>query len=200
MELEGLRLAVEHAARLSYPSTTVVCVPCEDGRSLLLVPGFLASDRMLGTLFLWQRRRGYWPGFAGAAWEVRQAALICALHQLALVQKTGSTADRPGEPRYATYGTAGSRPRPASWRRSGPSWRRCGAPGWGKSRVAAQAACSDRDQARPWRFCPSSSLDRGASLSANQRRMELGDRRADLRRQLVDAVLRGNKTATASLR
>ena len=30
--------------------------------------------------------------------------------------------------------------------------------------------------------------------------MELGDRRTDLRRQLVDAVLRGNKTATASLR
>jgi len=30
--------------------------------------------------------------------------------------------------------------------------------------------------------------------------MELGDRRTDLRRQLVDAVLRGNQTATASLR
>jgi uncharacterized protein YhfF len=30
--------------------------------------------------------------------------------------------------------------------------------------------------------------------------MELGDRRTDLRRQLADAVLRGNKTATASLR
>ena len=30
--------------------------------------------------------------------------------------------------------------------------------------------------------------------------MELGHRRTDLRRQLVDAVLRGDKTATASLR
>jgi len=30
--------------------------------------------------------------------------------------------------------------------------------------------------------------------------MELGYRRTDLRRQLVEAVLRGNKTATASLR
>lgn len=37
-------------------------------------------------------------------------------------------------------------------------------------------------------------------MSANQRRMELGYRRTDLRRQLVEAVLRGEKTATASLR
>ena len=37
-------------------------------------------------------------------------------------------------------------------------------------------------------------------MSANQRRMELGYRRTDLRLQLVGAVLRGEKTATASLR
>src|SRR5215469_8527112 len=43
-------------------------------------------------------------------------------------------------------------------------------------------------------------LGMGEPLSANQRRMELGYRRTDLRRQLVDAVLRGDKTATAGLR
>jgi uncharacterized protein YhfF len=37
-------------------------------------------------------------------------------------------------------------------------------------------------------------------MSANQRWMELGYRRTDLRRQLVDAVLCGDKTATTSLR
>jgi len=37
-------------------------------------------------------------------------------------------------------------------------------------------------------------------MSANQRWMELGYRRTDLRRQLVEAVLCGDKTATASLR
>lgn len=37
-------------------------------------------------------------------------------------------------------------------------------------------------------------------MSANQRRMELGYRRTDLRRHLVEAVLCGEKTATASLR
>ena len=37
-------------------------------------------------------------------------------------------------------------------------------------------------------------------MSANQRRMELGYRRTNLRRQLVEAVLRGDKTATAGLR
>jgi len=37
-------------------------------------------------------------------------------------------------------------------------------------------------------------------MSAEQRRMELGYSRTDLRRQLVEAVLRGDKTATASLR
>jgi uncharacterized protein YhfF len=37
-------------------------------------------------------------------------------------------------------------------------------------------------------------------MSANHRRMELGHSRTDLRRQLTEAVLRGDKTATASLR
>jgi uncharacterized protein YhfF len=37
-------------------------------------------------------------------------------------------------------------------------------------------------------------------LSANQRRLELGQTRTDLRRKLVEAVLRGDKTATSSLR
>jgi uncharacterized protein YhfF len=37
-------------------------------------------------------------------------------------------------------------------------------------------------------------------LSANQRRLELGYARTDLRRKLVEAVLRGDKTATSSLR
>ncbi len=37
-------------------------------------------------------------------------------------------------------------------------------------------------------------------LSENRRRLELGHPRTDLRRQLVEAVLRGDKTATASLR
>ena len=37
-------------------------------------------------------------------------------------------------------------------------------------------------------------------MSTNHRRMELGHRRTDLRRRLAEAVLRGEKTATASLR
>lgn len=37
-------------------------------------------------------------------------------------------------------------------------------------------------------------------MSENQRRLELGYRRTKLRRQLVEAVLCGKKTATASLR
>ncbi len=37
-------------------------------------------------------------------------------------------------------------------------------------------------------------------MSANQRRLRLGRARTDLRRTLVDAVLRGDKTATSSLR
>jgi len=37
-------------------------------------------------------------------------------------------------------------------------------------------------------------------LSANRRRLELGNVRTDLRRKLVEAVLRGDKTATTSLR
>ena len=37
-------------------------------------------------------------------------------------------------------------------------------------------------------------------MSVNHRRMELGYRRTELRRQLVEAVLRGDKTGTASLR
>jgi uncharacterized protein YhfF len=37
-------------------------------------------------------------------------------------------------------------------------------------------------------------------VNANRRRLELGYARTDLRRQLVAAVLRGDKTATASLR
>lgn len=37
-------------------------------------------------------------------------------------------------------------------------------------------------------------------MSTNRRRLELGNARTDLRRTLVEAVLRGDKTATASLR
>ena len=37
-------------------------------------------------------------------------------------------------------------------------------------------------------------------MNTSHRRMELGYRRTDLRRQLVEAVLRGDKTATSGLR
>jgi hypothetical protein len=91
VELEDPRLAAEYAALLSHPVLDGSDMPCADGRPMLLVPGFLASDWTLGILFLRLRRhdlarvRRHRP-------EVHQVALIYSPVLLALVQ----TADRGG--------------------------------------------------------------------------------------------------------
>lgn len=56
----------------------------------------------------------------------KQVALIYSLVLLALAQRTGSTADRPAEPRTVTYRTAGSRPWQGAEARSGPAGRGLG--------------------------------------------------------------------------
>jgi pimeloyl-ACP methyl ester carboxylesterase len=78
MELEGFRLAAEYAALLGHPVFSGRGVPRAAGRPVLLVPGFLASDWTLGTLFLWLRRRGYRPEFAGIAWNVQPSEVLMA--------------------------------------------------------------------------------------------------------------------------
>jgi len=50
----------------------------------------------------------------------QQAAPRDSLVLLALVEKTGSTADRRGKPRYVDVLDYGLRPRPRIWRRSRP--------------------------------------------------------------------------------
>jgi len=78
MELEGFRLAAEYRALLRHPVLVDRREPRADGRPVLLVPGFLASDWTLGTLFLWLRRRGCRPGFAGIAWNVQPSEVLMA--------------------------------------------------------------------------------------------------------------------------
>jgi hypothetical protein len=63
----------------------------------------------------------------------KQVALIYSLVLLALVQKTGSTADRPGEPRYRDVRDRWLACTAEELEESGRGWRRCGAPGWGVS-------------------------------------------------------------------
>ncbi len=48
----------------------------------------------------WDHGSGWMPPIPMVALNDKQVALIYSLVLLALVQKTGSTADRPGEPRY----------------------------------------------------------------------------------------------------
>jgi triacylglycerol lipase len=80
MELEGLRLAAEYAALVRSPVFHGRGVPRGDGRPVLLIPGFLASDWTLATLFLWLHGRGCSPAFAGIAWNVRPSeALVVRL-------------------------------------------------------------------------------------------------------------------------
>lgn len=65
-----------------------------DGRPVLLVPGFLASDWTLATLFLWLRGRGYCPGFAGIAWNVRASEV----HLVRLAHRLQAFAAQHGRP------------------------------------------------------------------------------------------------------
>lgn len=58
MWLEG-RIATEYVALLRDPIFRLQGVPPGRGRSVLLIPGFLAGDWSLGTLRGWLRRAGY---------------------------------------------------------------------------------------------------------------------------------------------
>jgi pimeloyl-ACP methyl ester carboxylesterase len=55
------RVAVEYAALLRDPVLRGESVPRGDGRSVLLIPGFLAGDPSLGTMARWLRDLGYRP-------------------------------------------------------------------------------------------------------------------------------------------
>jgi triacylglycerol lipase len=55
------RIAIEYAALLRDPVLHGRGVEPGDGRSVLLIPGFLAGDPSLGTMARWLRDRGYRP-------------------------------------------------------------------------------------------------------------------------------------------
>ncbi|MGH7762798.1 MAG: esterase/lipase family protein [Candidatus Dormibacteraceae bacterium] len=53
-------------------------VPHGDGRPVLLVPGFLSGDWLMGTLHGWLERVGYQPHFSGIVFNVRESEHMLA--------------------------------------------------------------------------------------------------------------------------
>jgi pimeloyl-ACP methyl ester carboxylesterase len=63
--LREIRWQLDAARLLAHPVLRGRGVPLGDGRSVLLLPGFLAGDYTLATMALWLRRIGYRPQGAG---------------------------------------------------------------------------------------------------------------------------------------
>jgi triacylglycerol lipase len=63
--LGELRWQLDAARLLAHPVLRGRGIPRGDGRSVLLLPGFLAGDYTLATLGIWLRRIGYRPRRAG---------------------------------------------------------------------------------------------------------------------------------------
>jgi triacylglycerol lipase len=64
------RVSLEYLRLMRDPVFRGVDIPPGLGRPVLLVPGFLAGDWTLHTLFQWLRRAGYNPQAAGVAFNV----------------------------------------------------------------------------------------------------------------------------------
>jgi hypothetical protein len=77
----------------------------------------------------WDHGPGWMRPIPMVALNDHQVALIYSLVLLALVQKTGSTADRHGQPRYSDVRHRWLVATAEELRRFGPGWRRCGARG-----------------------------------------------------------------------
>jgi pimeloyl-ACP methyl ester carboxylesterase len=63
--LRELRWQLDAARLLAHPVLRGRGIPRGDGRSVLLLPGFLAGDYTLATLAVWLRRIGYRPRRVG---------------------------------------------------------------------------------------------------------------------------------------
>jgi triacylglycerol lipase len=63
--IRELRWQLDAARLLAHPVLRGKGIPRGDGRSVLLLPGFLAGDYTLATLALWLRRIGYRPRRVG---------------------------------------------------------------------------------------------------------------------------------------
>jgi triacylglycerol lipase len=65
------------ALRMS-PVYRGVGVPHGDGSAVVLIPGFLSSDRYLGDMFSWLRRIGYQPYMSGMGRNAECPHILCA--------------------------------------------------------------------------------------------------------------------------
>jgi pimeloyl-ACP methyl ester carboxylesterase len=72
MWLEG-RLAAEYVNLIRDPVFYGRGVARGDGRSVLLIPGFLAGDQSLQTMQAWLRRLDYLPALSGIRFNVRHS-------------------------------------------------------------------------------------------------------------------------------
>jgi triacylglycerol lipase len=86
------RVGLEAAQLLRSPVWRGEGVERGYGRPVLLVPGFLAGDRTLGTMATWLRANGYWTRRAGIRANVGCSARGCTLLEQgleALAERTG---------------------------------------------------------------------------------------------------------------
>lgn len=61
---------LEYVRLLGNPVWRGVGVPAGEGRPVLLIPGFMASDASLGAMTRWLRARGYRAHLSGIRWNV----------------------------------------------------------------------------------------------------------------------------------
>jgi pimeloyl-ACP methyl ester carboxylesterase len=93
------RVGLEAAELLRSPIWHGAGVPPGNGRPVLLVPGFLAGDRTLGTMARWLRANGYRTRRAGIRANVNCSEDACRR----LEERLEAFADRAGE-RVAVVG------------------------------------------------------------------------------------------------